>query len=152
MSASNEWKSSCWPVVYVLWWTLILLPMWLRFSSHWIIGASMHSAGPGVVIYLFIYLSIWSKVQMICTWSSWCHCYSIISCFIKIQNGLTFLVPAYTGCSGKEAVKWVSGVCSVCHWCQHACTCGRIYGIKRCVLSCQWKYTGSYSANVVYSW
>ena len=31
-----------------------------------------------------------------------------ISCFIKIQNGLTFLVPAYPGCPGKETIKWVS--------------------------------------------
>jgi len=29
-------------------------------------------------------------------------------CFIKIRIGLTFLVPAYPGCSGKEAV---TGVC-----------------------------------------
>jgi len=29
----------------------------------------------------------------------------VISCFIKIQIGLTFLVPAYSGCPGKEAVK-----------------------------------------------
>ena len=32
----------------------------------------------------------------------------IISCFVKIQNGLIFLVPAYLGCPGKEAIKWVS--------------------------------------------
>jgi len=32
----------------------------------------------------------------------------IISCFIKIQIGLTVLVLAYPGCPGKEAVKWVS--------------------------------------------
>jgi len=31
---------------------------------------------------------------MIYTWSI--HCHSIISCFVKIQTGLTFLVPAYT--------------------------------------------------------
>jgi len=30
---------------------------------------------------------------------------SIFSCFIKIQNGLTFVVPAYRGCPGKEAIK-----------------------------------------------
>ena len=30
-----------------------------------------------------------------------------ISCFIKIQIGYTFLVPAYPGCPGKEAVKWL---------------------------------------------
>jgi len=27
---------------------------------------------------------------MICIWSSGCHCHPIISCFIKIQNGLHF--------------------------------------------------------------
>jgi len=32
----------------------------------------------------------------------------IISCFFKIQNGLTFLVLAYPGCPGKEADKWAS--------------------------------------------
>jgi len=31
-------------------------------------------------------------------WSCWCHWHHIISCFIKIQNGFTFLVPAYPGC------------------------------------------------------
>jgi len=31
---------------------------------------------------------------------------SIISCFIKIQNGSGFLVPAYPSCTGKDAVKW----------------------------------------------
>jgi len=51
------------------------------------------------------WLSVWSEVQMICISSSWCHCLPIISCFIKIQIGLTFLVP---GCPGKDAVKRVS--------------------------------------------
>jgi len=32
----------------------------------------------------------------------------IISCFIKIQIGLTFLVPAYSGCPEKGDVKRVS--------------------------------------------
>ena len=40
--------------------------------------------------------------------SSWCHCHPVISCFVKIQIGLTFPVPAYQGCLGKEAVKRVS--------------------------------------------
>jgi len=31
-----------------------------------------------------------SKMQMICIWSSWCHCHLIISCSSKIQNGLRF--------------------------------------------------------------
>jgi len=53
-------------------------------------------------------LSVCSKVHMICLWSSRYHCHPIISCFIKIQNGLTFLVPAYPGCHGKQTVKRVS--------------------------------------------
>jgi len=32
----------------------------------------------------------------------------MISCFNEIQIGLTFLVSAYPGCSGKQAVKWIS--------------------------------------------
>jgi len=31
----------------------------------------------------------------------------IVSCLIEIQTGVTFLVPAYPGCPGKEAVKRV---------------------------------------------
>jgi len=30
-----------------------------------------------------------------------------VYCFSKIQIGFTFLVPAYPGYSGKEAVKWL---------------------------------------------
>jgi len=55
-----------------------------------------------------------AKLQMICIWSSWCHCDAIVSSFIKIQTGLTFLVLAYPRCPGKHAVKWLS-VCSVCY-------------------------------------
>jgi len=43
------------------------------------------------------WLSVWSEMQMICIWSSWCHCRPIISCFIKIQISSIFLVPAYPG-------------------------------------------------------
>jgi len=34
------------------------------------------------------WLSVWSEVQMIYIWSSWCHCQPIIPCFIKNQIGL----------------------------------------------------------------
>jgi len=54
------------------------------------------------------WLSVWSEVQMVCVWSSWCHYHPVISCFIRIHNGFTFLVLAYPSCPGKEAVKWVS--------------------------------------------
>jgi len=35
------------------------------------------------------WLSVWSKLQMICIWSSWYYCRPIISCFIKIQIDLS---------------------------------------------------------------
>jgi len=57
---------------------------------------------------LLAWLSVCSEVQIICVWSSWCHCHPIISCFSKIQLGLTFLMPTYPGCPGKEAFKLVS--------------------------------------------
>ena len=38
------------------------------------------------------WLSVWSKVQMICIRSSWCQRHPKISYFIKIHIGLTFLV------------------------------------------------------------
>jgi len=47
------------------------------------------------------WLSVCSEVQMMCIWSSWCHCHPIISCSSKIQNGSTFLVPA-PGCPGRR--------------------------------------------------
>jgi len=52
-----------------------------------------------------VWFYVWNEMQMICIWSICCHCHPIISCFIKIQIGLTFLVPAYPGCPGKEAVR-----------------------------------------------
>jgi len=57
---------------------------------------------------MLVWFSVCSEVQMICMWSSWFHCHPIISCFIKIQIDLTFLVLAYPSCHGKEPVKRVS--------------------------------------------
>ena len=57
------------------------------------------------------WLAVWSEVQMICIWFSWCHCHPIVSCFIKIQNGFIFLVPAYPGCPRKEDVERVFVFC-----------------------------------------
>ena len=59
------------------------------------------------------WLSVCSAVQMIRIWSNWCHCHPIISCFIKIHTDLTFLVPVYPGCPGKEAIKWVCVNCRI---------------------------------------
>jgi len=68
----------------------------------------MHPACKKLSDEVLVWLSVWSEVQMICIWSRWYHGHPIIACFIKIQIGLTFLVPSYSGCPGKEAVKWVS--------------------------------------------
>jgi len=43
---------------------------------------------------VLVWLSVWSKVQVICLWSSWCHCHPTISCFIEIWMNLSFLVLA----------------------------------------------------------
>ena len=67
---------------------------------------------------MLVQLSVWSEVQVICMWSSWWHCHLVISCFIKIQIVLTFLVLAYPGCPGKEAIKRVSGWVYCVKWCQ----------------------------------
>ena len=32
------------------------------------------------------WLSVWSKVQMICIWSSWCHCHS--SSLVSVKSGM----------------------------------------------------------------
>jgi len=54
----------------------------------------------------------WCAGLVICLWSSWWHCHSTICGFIEIEIGLACLMPAYPGCSGKEAVKRVP-VCLV---------------------------------------
>ena len=66
----------------------------------------MHLARTKLSDKVLVWISIWSKVQMICLWSSWCHCHSIVSCFTKIQNASSFLVLAYPDYPRKEAVKW----------------------------------------------
>jgi len=70
-------------------------------------------------------LHVWSKKQTICMWSSWCHCHPIISCFIKIQNGSAFLVPApsnrcFHNCHHHHL--WLASndpiiVSQMCHYC-----------------------------------
>jgi len=56
--------------------------------------------GAGVVVYLKQGANDLHMVQR-------CQCQPIISCFIKIQDGLTFLVPAYPRCPRKDAIKQV---------------------------------------------
>jgi len=51
------------------------------------------------------WLSVWSEVQMIYIWSSWCHYHTIISCFITVQNGLTVWCQLTEVVLEKETVK-----------------------------------------------
>ena len=56
---------------------------------------------------MVVWLYVWSEVKMIYIWFSWCHCHITISCFIKTQNGFSFLLLACQGWPGKEAIKRV---------------------------------------------
>jgi len=67
-----------------------------------------HPASKKLSDEVLAWLSVWSEMQMIRIWSSWCHCHPIISCYIKIQIDLTLLVPAYPVCTGKEAISRVT--------------------------------------------
>jgi len=71
---------------------------------------------------VLVWLSVGSEVYMICIWSRWCHCLPIISCFIKIQICVTFLVPIYLGCPGKRPL---NGCLSFCNgmWCSSVLIC-----------------------------
>ena len=58
------------------------------------------------------WLSVRSKAQMVCIWSSWCLCHTIISCFIKIQLSSLMIVEAsLPGSPGKENIKRVCLSC-----------------------------------------
>jgi len=61
----------------VLWHCWLGVRKSIRPVKKWVMG-------------VLAWLSVWSVVQMICIWPSWCHCHPIISCFSKIQNGLPF--------------------------------------------------------------
>jgi len=52
---------------------------------------------------------------MIYMWASLCHCHPIVSCFIKIQIGFTFLVPVHPGCPGKGTIKLGACLSPRCH-------------------------------------
>jgi len=56
------------------------------------------------------WLSVWSEVQTCIQYvpaDATATLPLTVFCSSKIQIGFTFLVPAYPGCPGKEAVKWL---------------------------------------------
>ena len=50
-----------------------------------------------------------------------------VSCFSKIQIGLTFLVLTDPGSPGKRAVKWMR---------VRVCVCGSSLGLRQCLVGC----------------
>jgi len=60
------------------------------------------------------WLSVWSEVQT-CIMVQLMPLPLSVSCFIKIQIGFTFLVPAHPGSPGKRAVKRVC-VCVIVYY------------------------------------
>jgi len=87
----------------------------ITFSALTLLGCQEeHLACKNLSDQVLTWLSVWSKVQMICTWSSWCHCHPIVSCFIKIQIASTFLMPSLARLSWKRRC-W-TGVC-LSVWC-----------------------------------
>ena len=69
-----------------------ILPLMLGLQCFVaVVWAAGRASGPqkcsGEVL---AWLAVWSEVQMICIWSSWCHCHPLISCSSKIQNDLPF--------------------------------------------------------------
>jgi len=86
------------------------------FDILLVVHQEEHSACKKLSDEVLAWLSVCSEVPLICVWSSWCHCYPIISCFIRIWIGLPFFDASIpTGCRGKEAVRCVSVLWVMCH-------------------------------------
>jgi len=64
--------------------------LWVAFSAVTLLVRWQEEHPACKKLEVLAWLSVWSNVQMICIWSSWCHCHPIISCSSKIQNGLPF--------------------------------------------------------------
>jgi len=63
-----------------------------------------HPARKNLSDEVLAWLSVWSKVQMTCIWSGWCHCHPVISASVKSR----MVYPSGTGLprwSWKKAVK-----------------------------------------------
>ena len=80
-----------------------------------------------------------AEVQMMSC--KWCYCHPVISCFVKIQIGLTFLVLVYLGCSKRVSVclaVYSTDIPSSHYCCHKPWQCfiqwifWRIYTLKNC--------------------
>jgi len=128
LESRNQFDSICYTCLMIsvaavqpeqFWWDLIM-----HFSWCWCFIDSVIDWMPSLFYCLGIrksirlvknlsnevltWLSVWSEMQVISIWSNWYQSHPVISWFIKIQIGLTFLVSDYPGCPGKEAIKQAS--------------------------------------------
>jgi len=69
------------------------LVLWFAFSALTLLVERQeeHPAYNKLSCEVLAWLSVCSEVQMICIWSSWCHCHPIISCFITTPIHLASL-------------------------------------------------------------
>ena len=89
-------------------WLVYLDILWCYFGALTLLVGRQegHPACKKLSSGVLAWLSLWSEVQTY-IWPSWCHCHSLSLASVKSRLVLTFLVPAYPGCPGKEAVKWL---------------------------------------------
>ena len=106
-----RWHSS--QQTYFLHAVYIILHSKLLIYNPWASGRASGLSSDGVLAWL----SVWSVVQVICIWSSWCHCLPIISCFIKIQDGFTARCTTVQSTVLLSLVICPSIRLSVCLWC-----------------------------------
>jgi len=71
---------------------MLLVLLWSSFSDLTLLVGRQerHRASKNLNGEVLAWLSVWSEVQIICIWCSWCYCHHIISCSSKIQNCLSF--------------------------------------------------------------
>ena len=99
------------------WVTFSLLHIFINFSakcfafSAWTLFVGLQKVHPACKNWVMGCWRgyVWSKVQIVCIWSSWSHCIRKPQHLLPHLNldWFIFLVPAYPGCPGKEAVKRV---------------------------------------------
>jgi len=109
-------KVICWKIMSI---TILLLSTWLHLNypiwnlhtyafsaltllAEWQEG---HPACKNLSGEVLVWLSVWSKVHMICIWSRWCHCHP--SSLTPVKSRMVYLSGAsLPRLSWKKAIKW----------------------------------------------
>ena len=110
-------------------------PPWLRYCHK------EHLACKKLSDEVLVWLPVWSEVQIVCIWSSWCHCipkpHQLLPCLNS--DWFTVLVRAYPGCPGSGQLTGVvvavqkqimsprplTFKCFRCHWWQQRHLAGK---------------------------